>query len=117
MRIVFIASLVITQCLILCPAPGQAQQVKKEPPKTLPGDEMIEKYLAAETDKLSKKFLDGATTLEEWQKRLPRLKQEYYDMLGLWPLPEKTPLKAQVTGTVEGDDFVVENLHYQSKPG
>ena len=32
-------------------------------------------------------------------------------------MPEQTPLKATVTGTVEGDGFVVENLHYQSVPG
>ena len=82
-----------------------------------PGDVMIEKYLAAEVARISKKELDGATTREEWEKRRPRLKQEYFEMLGLWPLPEKTPLKAAVTGTVEGDNIVVEKVHFQSKPG
>ena len=38
-------------------------------------------------------------------------------MIGLWPLPEKTPLNATVTGSIERDDFVVEKLHYQSRPG
>ncbi len=78
---------------------------------------MIEKYLAAETDKLSKKFLDGAKTLAEWQKKRPRLYREYMDMLGLWPIPEKTPLKVTLTGFVEGPDFVIDKLHFQSKPG
>jgi dienelactone hydrolase len=82
-----------------------------------PGDMMIEKYLAQETAKLSQRFMDGARTLQEWQDRRPRLKQEYFEMLGLWPLPEKTPLHATVTGTLERDDFVVEKLHFQSKPG
>lgn len=82
-----------------------------------PGDEMIEKYLAAEADKLSKKFMDGAKTLGEWQKIRPRLYQEYMDMLGLWPIPEKTPLKATVTGQVEAHGVVVEKIHFQSKPG
>ncbi len=82
-----------------------------------PGDEMIEKYLAAETDKLSQKFLDGAKTIEEWKQERPRLYQEYMDMLGLWPIPEKTPLKATVTGTVEAHGVVVEKIHFQSKPG
>jgi cephalosporin-C deacetylase-like acetyl esterase len=81
------------------------------------GDKQIEKYLAAETDKLSKKVLDGATNLAEWQKRRPRLRQEYFDMLGLWPMPEKTPLKATVTAKHEHDSIIVENLHFQSKPG
>lgn len=86
-------------------------------PAQTPGDKMIEAYLAAQTDKLSQKFLDGAKTLEEWQKKRPRLYQEYMDMLGLWPLPEKTPLKATVTGKVEAHGVIVEKLHYQSKPG
>ncbi len=82
-----------------------------------PGDEMIEKYLARETDRISQKVLDGATTRAEWEARRPRLKQEYFDMLGLWPLPEKTPLHATVTGTVDRDGVTIEKLHFQSKPG
>src|ERR1035438_8354392 len=39
------------------------------------------------------------------------------DMLGLWPIPEKTPLKATVTGQVEAHGVVVEKVHFQSKPG
>src|SRR4051812_48624973 len=90
---------------------------QKQPDKPLPGDEMIEKYLAAETDKLSGKFLDGAKTLEEWQKKRPRLHQELLDMLGLWPLPEKTPLQVKITGSLEHEGVVIDKLHFQSKPG
>src|SRR5437867_5122244 len=95
-------------------APAQPQRPGDKP---LPGDEMIYKYLCAETDKLSAKFLDGATTLQEWQKKRPRLHQEYLDMLGLWPLPEKTPLKATFTGKLEHEGVIIDNLHFQSKPG
>src|SRR3974390_283571 len=79
----------------------------QEKTKPKPGDAMIEKYLAAETDKLSKKFMDGAKTLEEWRSKRPRLYQEYMDMLGLWPIPDKTPLKATITGTIEAPDFFI----------
>jgi cephalosporin-C deacetylase-like acetyl esterase len=85
--------------------------------KATEGDKQIEKYLAAETDRLSKRVLDGATTLAEWQQRQPRLRQEYFYMLGLWPLPEKTPLHATITGKTEHDGVIVENLHFQSRPG
>lgn len=78
---------------------------------------MIDKYLAQQTARISQRFLDGATSLAEWQARRPRLKQEYLDMLGLWPLPAKTPLHATVTGTIQRDDLVVEKLHFQSRPG
>src|SRR5438105_590561 len=80
-------------------------------------DSMIEAYLARETDRINKRFLDGAKTLEEWQKVRPRLRQEYLDMLGLSPLPEKTPLRVIITGTVDRGDVVIDLLHYQSRPG
>jgi cephalosporin-C deacetylase-like acetyl esterase len=95
-------------------AGSPAQQPADKPS---PGDEMICKYLCTETDKLSGRFLDGATTLEAWEKKRPRLRQEYMDMLGLWPLPEKTPLKATITGTLEHEGVVIDKLHFQSKPG
>ncbi len=88
--------------------------------KPAPGanaDEQIHKYLAAEAARLSQRFMDGAKTKAEWEAKRPRLKQEFLDMVGLWPLPERTPLKATVTGTLERGDVVVEKLHYQSKPG
>jgi cephalosporin-C deacetylase-like acetyl esterase len=81
------------------------------------GDEMIEKYLGAETDKLSQKVLDGAKTLDEWQQKRPRLKDEYLYMLGLSAKSEKTPLKPVVTGSIEHEGVVIEKLHFQSKPG
>src|SRR5439155_7140423 len=86
-------------------------------PEPKPGDKMIEKYLADRTAEISKRVLDGAKTLAEWKERRPRLQREYLDMLGLWPLPEKTPLKATVTGTLERDGVMIEKLHYQSRPG
>jgi dienelactone hydrolase len=88
-----------------------------DPPDTKAGDAMIDKYLAKLAKDLSGRFLDGAKTRAEWEKKLPRLRQEYLDMLGLWPLPEKTPLHATVTGTVEHEGVVIEKLHYQSRPG
>jgi dienelactone hydrolase len=78
---------------------------------------MIDKYLAQETDKITPRFLDGAKTLEEWQAKLPRLRQEYLYMLGLSPLPEKTPLHATITGTLERDNVIIDKLHFQSRPG
>src|SRR5688572_16902046 len=38
-------------------------------------------------------------------------------MLGLDPLPERTDLKPVITGKVEHEEFTVEKLHFQSRPG
>jgi cephalosporin-C deacetylase-like acetyl esterase len=94
-----------------------AQLASAQSPGPKAGDIMIEKYLAQETGRVSQRVLAGATTLEQWQAIRPRLRQEYLDMLGLWPLPEKTPLAAKITGTVERDGVVIDKLHFQSRPG
>ena len=96
--------------------PALAQSYGK-PDRDAPGDEMIQEYLAREAERLDGRFLDGIKTRDDWEQGCrPQLESEYLYMLGLWPLPEKTPLKATVTGTLEGDGYVVEKLHFQSRP-
>lgn len=77
----------------------------------------IDRHLRSRADALQARFIDGSDSREEWAKRLPRLRQQYLDMLGLHPLPEKTELKPKVTGTVARGDVVIEKLHFQSMPG
>lgn len=38
-------------------------------------------------------------------------------MLGLDPLPERTPLNPVVTGTLDHAEFTVEKLHFNRGPG
>lgn len=66
---------------------------------------------------IQEKFLDGARSKDEWEAKRPRLLSEYREMLGLSPLPEKTDLRATITGTVEKDGVVIDKLHFQSRPG
>ncbi|MFL5340559.1 MAG: alpha/beta hydrolase family protein [Gemmataceae bacterium] len=108
------ARFALVTALVVCSVAG-AQD--KPPAKPAPGDAMFEAYLKQETAKLSQRFMDGATTRAEWEAKRDRLKREYFDMLGLWPLPEKTPLQATLTGKLERGDVVIEKLHFQSKLG
>ena len=88
-------------------------------PKTAdtPADVSIHKYLRAQVAELDKNFLDGAKTKEEWIAKRPKLKEQMFDMLGLWPQPEKIDLHATVTGTLDVDDVTIEKVHFQSRPG
>lgn len=81
------------------------------------GDVMAEDYLRQRVAQISERFLDGAQTRKEWEERLPRLREEYFEMLGLSPRPEKTDLKATITGSLERDGIVIDKLHFQSRPG
>lgn len=96
---------------------GLLSLVLNAAPQELPGDHMMDKYLAQEARKSSAAFMAGIRSKEDWEKIRPRLKEEYFYMLGLWPLPERTPLNATVTGTLERPMFRVEKLHFQSMPG
>jgi dienelactone hydrolase len=86
------------------------------PDRDQPGDEIIQKYLERVTEDIRGKFLENVKSVEDWKKLRPGYKEEYCYMLGLWPMPEKTPLKATITGTLEGDGYAVDMLHYQSRP-
>src|SRR5690606_3029911 len=101
--------------LLFIPAVSLAQAYG-EPDRDAPGDAMIQAYLAAEALRLDGQFESDLESLEYLQQRLPQYRQEYLQMLGLWPLPERTPLEPTVTGTVAGDGYTVELLHFQSVP-
>jgi dienelactone hydrolase len=80
-------------------------------------DEMIGKYLAARAAELEREFLPGIKTAGDFERALPALREAYLFMLGLWPLPEKTPLEVKITGRLEQSGYAVEKLHFQSRPG
>ncbi|HEV2970784.1 MAG TPA: prolyl oligopeptidase family serine peptidase [Pirellulales bacterium] len=86
------------------------------PDRDSPGDAMIQEYLRQETEKISARLSDDTTSLADWEAKRPQHAKEYAYMLGLSPLPEKTPLDAKITGAFKGDGYVVEMLHYQSRP-
>ena len=74
-------------------------------------------YFEAETAKLRDACLADVQSLEDWEAKRGEYREELLEMLGLDPLPERTDLKATVTRRIEREDFAVENVHFQSRPG
>ena len=81
------------------------------------GDQMLAEYFRAETEKLREQCLTDVKTLDDWQTKRLVYRKQLFEMLGLDPFPEKTDLKPVITGKVEHEEFIVEKIHYQSKPG
>jgi cephalosporin-C deacetylase-like acetyl esterase len=52
-----------------------------------------------------------------WQTRRPEVERAFRKAIGLETLPERTPLSARVVGRHELDDYVVENVIFESRPG
>jgi dienelactone hydrolase len=87
-------------------------------PTNSAGTATLHAFLKQEAVRLDDQFLDGITNKAQWEARRTELRQQYLEMLGLWPLPERTPLQAKVTGVLERDEgFRVEKVHFQSRPG
>ena len=64
-----------------------------EPDRGEPGDAMIQAYLAAETERLADRYPADLASREAWESKRAQYLDEYYYMLGLSPLPERTRLK------------------------
>lgn len=78
---------------------------------------MLYEALCRQARAISSRSLAQPLSPEVWQATLAHRRRQWLEMLGLWPLPERTPLKAVVTGILERGDYVVEKLHFQSLPG
>ncbi len=79
--------------------------------------EMFQKNLAARAAAISSRQFDGVATLEDWKRRRPIVHKQFMEMLGLDPLPARTPLRARITGGSKGDGFRVEKIVFESRPG
>src|SRR6187431_3122795 len=53
----------------------------------------------------------------EWSARASRLKELILSSAGLVPLPERTPLNAQVFGDITHPDYIVSKVYFESLPG
>ena len=69
------------------------------------------------------KDLDGyfpftpAATPAAWAVRAERVRRDLAVALGLWPMPDKTPLNPVVHGRVEREDYTIERVYFESVPG
>lgn len=56
-------------------------------------------------------------TLAEWETRKAHLKRQILLAAGLLPLPEKTPLHAEISGRLERGDYSIEKVALETMPG
>jgi dienelactone hydrolase len=109
-RLLLCVILTIVAAMSVRAAPGASTQPTR-------GDEMLNAYFRAETAKLTNRCLSDIHTLADWQSKRPEYHRQLAEMLGLWPEPPRTDLKPVITGTLDHGDFIVEKLHFQSRPG
>lgn len=59
----------------------------------------------------------GYRTREEWGERARSLRRQILVSAGLWPMPQKYELKAQLFGKVDRGDHTIEKVYFESYPG
>lgn len=77
---------------------------------------MVFDWICDEARAISSASMAVPPTKERWEQTLEQRREKMRQMLGLSPLPERTPIKATVTGTLNREDYIVEKLHFQSMP-
>lgn len=110
--------------LILLPVPcllasslSLAADFADLPTDPKPGDHMIDEFFEIETKRLTQRNLANIKTAEDWEKARHIHRRQLFEMLGLSPLPARSPLDAKITGTIEHEDIVVEKVVFESRPG
>ncbi|MGH9845592.1 MAG: acetylxylan esterase [Blastocatellia bacterium] len=79
--------------------------------------EMVIEHLKKTAAELSARALSDVHSLADWQRQRPALRKELLYMLGLDPLPRRTPLNVRITGTLERPGYRIEKIVFQSLPG
>jgi cephalosporin-C deacetylase-like acetyl esterase len=77
---------------------------------------LFQKNLAERAAAISRDQFQGINNLDDWKKRRPEIHRQFMDMLGLDPLPARTPLNARITGSFERPGYRVENIVFESRP-
>jgi dienelactone hydrolase len=79
------------------------------------GPAIVHAFVEAESRAMAARPL--ATSRAEFEAERAAQKAKVMQSLGLDPLPERTPLNARTTGTLERDGYRIEKLVFESRPG
>lgn len=79
--------------------------------------ETIYESVCREARAVSSASLAAPMPPDWWRATLAKRRAMWHEMLGLSPMPERTPLAATVTGVLDRGDYAVEKVHFQSVPG
>src|SRR5450759_965850 len=80
----------------------------------LGNDQRLAEYFRGQTDMIAGQCLADVRSPEDWQARRGEYRRQLQEMLGLWPMPERTDLKPVITAKLEHPEFTVEKLHFQA---
>jgi hypothetical protein len=111
-------SLILSSLLLAVVPLSAAEPAGDAPPRALPKGRLPNDQRLQPLKDLEGYFpFKPCATPEDWAVRAVRVRQELGVALGLWPMPEKTPLNAVIHGRIDRPDYTVEKVYFESTPG
>ncbi len=86
------------------------QVLAKKPP------DMMLNYFKEQARPLPKDHTAPAS-LAQWEQRRGELRRQLWNSMGKFPLEDRPPVSARITGRLDHGDHVVEKILYESMPG
>jgi len=78
--------------------------------------QMFRDYVKKRAAEITRNNLADVKDLADWQRCRPEVLKRYLYVMGLDPMPKKTPLNARVTGSLERETYRVEKVIFESMP-
>lgn len=87
-------------------------------PRALPADELPDDKRLEPLKDLNGYFpFKPSENAADWSERAEKLRQRLQVAVGLWPMPERTPLNPIIHGLVDRGDYTVERVAIETLPG
>lgn len=78
---------------------------------------LFQAYLARRAEAITSAQAVALADTEAWKRKRAGVRQQMLYMLGLDPMPAKTPLHARITGQLERERYRVDKIVFESLPG
>jgi len=102
--------------LFCVPVILQAQSESLPWQRMVASREMVNRYLVGVARQLTNDAAAEFRSVASWERVKEQRRLELLDMLGLDPLPQRSPLNAQITGVIDKPEYTIEKFAFESLP-
>ena len=102
--------------LLLFAIPLSAEDKPNPYERMLKSKQQVTEYLIREARRITDAAAQEISSKENWEKVREQRRKETLQMLGLDPLPPRTPLNIQITGVIDQPEYTIEKIAFESMP-
>ena len=102
--------------LFFLATPLRAQQKPNPYERMIESKQQVTAYLVREARRITAAAAQEISSKDNWEKLREQRRQETLQMLGLDPLPPRTPLNVQIMGVIDQPEYTIEKIAFESMP-